>query len=126
MVVEESEEQADLRASGFLPEPTRNTHSQGARWPARRTTAGRGGADEERGSPRSVSAPTVTLILTIFSLDPEFQRSSADVSVEYIHHPAGRLWAFTLRTADPRVSPLGGAIQAGIRPEQHGEQPPAQ
>ncbi|XP_031720523.1 structure-specific endonuclease subunit SLX4 [Anarrhichthys ocellatus] len=68
-VPEESEEQADLCVSGFLPEPT-HTHTEDARCRAR-TAAAQPGADEERGSRRSVALSSLASDLSGMVNNPQ-------------------------------------------------------
>ncbi|XP_075946526.1 structure-specific endonuclease subunit SLX4 [Anarhichas minor] len=68
-VPEESEEQADLCVSGFLPEPT-HTHTEDARCRARRTAA-QPGADEERGSRQSVALSSLASDLSGMVNNPQ-------------------------------------------------------
>uniref|UniRef100_A0AAQ4QZH4 Structure-specific endonuclease subunit SLX4 n=1 Tax=Gasterosteus aculeatus aculeatus TaxID=481459 RepID=A0AAQ4QZH4_GASAC len=113
VVVEESEEQTDLRASGFLPEPTRNTHSQGARWPARRTTAGRGGADEEWGSPRSVALSGLASDLSSMVNNPQL----SDLQLQVDSGEVFFAHSFMLYARCPLLAEMAHGSGFGVREE---------
>ncbi|XP_071752381.2 structure-specific endonuclease subunit SLX4 [Centroberyx gerrardi] len=70
-VLEEPEEQADLCLSGFLPETTPTHTERSHRQARRRRPTGRPGADEERGSHKSVALSRLTSDLSSMVNNPQ-------------------------------------------------------
>ncbi|XP_074485282.1 structure-specific endonuclease subunit SLX4 isoform X2 [Sebastes fasciatus] len=85
-VLEESEEQADLCVSGFLPEPA-HTHSEDARRRASRTIDRRG-SDEERGSHRSAALSRLASDLSSMVNNPQLSdlQLQVDTGEVYFAH----------------------------------------
>ncbi|XP_068582851.1 structure-specific endonuclease subunit SLX4 [Cebidichthys violaceus] len=113
-VLEESEEQADLCASGFLPEPTR-AHSEDARCRARRTTAAAAqpGPDEERGSRPSVALSRLASDLSGMVNNPQLSdlQLQVDSGEVYFAH------SFMLYARCPLLAEMVHESGFGVREE---------
>ncbi|KAM6941148.1 structure-specific endonuclease subunit SLX4-like [Lycodopsis pacificus] len=109
-VPEESEEQADLCVSGFLPEPT---HTEDARCRARRTTAAQPGADEERGSRRSAALSSLASALSGMVNNPQLSdlQLQVDSGEVYFAH------SFMLYARCPLLAEMAHESGFGVQEE---------